>query len=379
MAIDFPSSPTNGQTFTSGKVVYTYNSALGVWKPALLGTALPFNKIVNPSMQVSQENASNAVTTSGAYVADNWIAVNSTAMTMSAQRVASITPRGSPYRFRYTNTSAGTPAAGTNANIQHPIEGTRIAELQWGTASAQQIVIRFGFRGPAGTYSMVVRNATPDRSYVSNFTITSGQANTDTEQIFVIPGDTTGTWIKDASGRGMTFTIQLGTNVTPAATNNTWTAGNAQMTAANTNVFAVANSVFEAFDFGLYADPNKTGRAPAWDYLSDRQAIFDCQRYWQKDFGALGIALAQTNTPARASYPNQAQMRIAPSMAGGFVGSMQFWDQATSPALTNIATSYANKYYFEADYTCASAQTAGRASMLIGTSQSVYIAHNARM
>lgn len=31
-ALDFPSSPTNGQTYTSGNVVWTYNSAVGAWK-----------------------------------------------------------------------------------------------------------------------------------------------------------------------------------------------------------------------------------------------------------------------------------------------------------------------------------------------------------
>ena len=31
MAVDFPSSPTNGQNFTSGNITYTYNSVDGVW------------------------------------------------------------------------------------------------------------------------------------------------------------------------------------------------------------------------------------------------------------------------------------------------------------------------------------------------------------
>lgn len=31
MPLDFPSSPTNGQTYTSAGKTYTYNSAKGVW------------------------------------------------------------------------------------------------------------------------------------------------------------------------------------------------------------------------------------------------------------------------------------------------------------------------------------------------------------
>ena len=31
MPLDFPSSPTDGQTYTSAGKTYTYNSAKGVW------------------------------------------------------------------------------------------------------------------------------------------------------------------------------------------------------------------------------------------------------------------------------------------------------------------------------------------------------------
>jgi len=37
MAVDFPSSPTNGQNFTSGNITYTYNSVDGVWNSSSSG------------------------------------------------------------------------------------------------------------------------------------------------------------------------------------------------------------------------------------------------------------------------------------------------------------------------------------------------------
>ena len=37
MAVDFPTSPSNGQTFTSGTITYTYNSTAGLWNSAASG------------------------------------------------------------------------------------------------------------------------------------------------------------------------------------------------------------------------------------------------------------------------------------------------------------------------------------------------------
>jgi hypothetical protein len=31
-ALDFPSSPTNGQTYTANGVTFTYNSTVGAWE-----------------------------------------------------------------------------------------------------------------------------------------------------------------------------------------------------------------------------------------------------------------------------------------------------------------------------------------------------------
>tara|TARA_B100001093_G_scaffold40847_1_gene34740 strand:+ start:173 stop:1762 length:1590 start_codon:yes stop_codon:yes gene_type:complete len=37
MAVDFPTSPSNGQTFTSGNITYTYNATAGLWNSAASG------------------------------------------------------------------------------------------------------------------------------------------------------------------------------------------------------------------------------------------------------------------------------------------------------------------------------------------------------
>ena len=238
-----------------------------------------------------------------------------------------------------------------------------MAGWRWGTTAAKQIIIRFGFNSNvpgSSTYSIALRNGATNRSYVANFTVPLGGA-TDYEFVFVIPGDTTGTWPVDNS-RGLTFTVQLATNVTPGYSEHL-VGGNLQMTAANTNPFTGSNKTFQLFDLGLYVDPNLTGLPPPWEAPSDRQAMFDSQRYYQKCLNAVG-AMASTTTPARASSMMQAPMRIAP--ASSFVGAMRGWDQATAPNLTAIQAQLSNRTVNELNFTASSAQTQGRAAFLIG-------------
>jgi hypothetical protein len=99
--VDFPSSPTDGQVFvvnTQPPAIYVWNAARGAWlRPR--GTANPQNKFVNPTMQVSQENANTAGTTNTYFAADQWQSnfVNSALPeTPTFQRVQQVTPRGSP-------------------------------------------------------------------------------------------------------------------------------------------------------------------------------------------------------------------------------------------------------------------------------------------
>jgi len=243
------------------------------------------NRIVNGAMQISQEwgnTLSGPTATLAYYPADQWIALSSTSPgTVSTQRVQSRTPKGSIDRLRFVVAAAKTTlTAGDYINISQHMEGNITADFMWGTAQAKQVIIRFGFRGPAGTYTLAIRNTTPDRSYLANFTITAGQANTDTEQVIVIPGDTIGTWNVNEA-RSMIISISFG-----AGTNSHgvlgWQAGNVTTTATNSNGMAATNNTFELFDVGLYLDADNVGVPPKWEIPDLAHELRRCLRYWHR-------------------------------------------------------------------------------------------------
>lgn len=281
---DFPSSPTNGQIYSG----YIYSSATGGWlqnAPAptpgipTVSTAQARSRVCNGAMQISQENGNAASTASGYYPADQWYEAFGTTAVVSTQRVQAVTPNGSKDRLRFSVTTAdASMGAGEFFMILQPIEGSRFADFRYGSVSAKQSILRFGWKSPAGTYSVCLRNGANNRSYIANFTVSAGQANTDTEQTFVIPGDVTGTWLTD-NGVGMQLGIVLATGTTFQGAAG-WQAGNILGTSATSNGLAATGRVYELFDVGWYLDPQLTGLAPAWVLPDEADELTACQRYW---------------------------------------------------------------------------------------------------
>lgn len=278
-------------------------------------TAQSFNRVVNGAMQISQENGNTAGTTNGYYAVDQWKLVFGTTGAVSCQRVQVYTPNGSNNRLRVTVTTADTSiAAGEVLLLEQSIEGLRLVDFMYGAAAAKQSVLRFGFKGPAGTYAISLTNIGGNRSYVQTFTIAAGQANTDTVQTFVIPGDTTGAWAADTSvGIILRVTLMCGTNFHGATG---WSATGAIGTATMSNFMATNGNVMELYDVGLHLDPNNTGQAPEWttpDY-AEEEAL--CKRYWNKiQYGGiyLGLVTAVSNIMLGVNFPT---MRTTPAAGG---------------------------------------------------------------
>lgn len=274
--------------------------------------ALKRNYILNGAMMISQENGSTAGTTSSYYAADGWADAFVNGGATSFAQVASATPGGSPNRIRLTATTAdASVAAGDFSFIWQNVEGLEVADLLWGTSSAKAITIQFGVKAPAGTYCVTVLNATPNRSYVAEYTISGGEANTDVVKSVTIPGDTSGTWAKDATvGMQIRFGLMAGTTYQQTA--GSWSTGNVVGSSNQFNFMGTNSNVFELFDVGLYEGE----AAPAFQVPHYAQELRKCMRYYEtgtEPYSYLGGAL--TATAAYDSIKFMVTKRTTPTMS----------------------------------------------------------------
>jgi len=322
MAFDFPASPTPGQIFTgSNGAQYVWNST--VWNqvsgnPATL-TAQARNRLLNPAMQISQELADAGSVVTASYPADQWMLLSNGVPNNGAFRPSTqpVTPNGSTRRLGLTvNTIKASLAAGDYHTVYQSIEGIRMAELMWGTASAVPLVLRFTARSSAatGTFCFALRNNGATQSYLGEFQVPA--INTDYVITAVIPGSTSGSWPVDNTLWGsLAFALAAGTTFQGTVG---WQAANKLATGNITNGDAVAGTLFIA-DVGLYADPQNTGAAPPWVMPDEAQELQACRRYYaayatQYLVGGWSVG---AGTPAYGNFSYQVQMRANPAVALG--------------------------------------------------------------
>lgn len=353
---------------TDGQVL-TLASGVPSWAAAASGATDKRNRIANGAMQVSQENGNTSGTTNGYYGADQFATYRVTsAGTITTQRVQSLTPNGSKDRYRVTITAADASlAAGEYLTINQNIEGQEVADFRYGVASAKQSILRFGFKGPQGTYAVSVKNSALNRSFVSLFTISAPQANTDTEQTIVITGDTSGTWLTD-TGIGLSIDIVLACGSTFQGTTG-WQAGNILGTSGVSNGMGTISAVFELFDVGLYADFTSTGTAPTWELPDYDDTLRQCQRYFQRivDGASQPITMMQnySSTQAFCAFEFCQWMRIPPTaVPSGNADFLVFSNAGSSIASTAFASEGATVRQIRFTITVSSGLNAGDATML---------------
>jgi hypothetical protein len=366
MGFNFPNSPADGTSFTpAGGPTYTFSN--GVWKivgsgsaflvssdaapvnpfpgqlwfesdsgalffwyvdanssqwvqvnftPSGMNTAETRNRIVNPAMQISQENGTTAVNTSLAYPIDQWM-LQFNGVVCTAQKSAATAHQLA------LSTVTGVAVSGNNYfQLVQPIEGIRMWDSGWGAAGAVPLVLRFEAYANVlpGTYGINCRNAAAARSYVVPFTITA----TGVWQTFSlpIPADTAGTWPIDNTvwgSVGFIFACGPGLQTAPGV----WTAGNFVAPTGITNGAATAGNNFYIRNVGLHLDPLATGVPPAWTMPDEAQELAACQRYWERVMtGFSGNATTGSNYygPAQFTVPKRTVPSLSGVVASGVIG-----------------------------------------------------------
>ena len=299
------------------------------------------NRIINGDMRIDQRNAGASVTpTGGQYAIDRWRSESSsgTGGAYSIQRSA-VAPTGFSNSALMTVTTADTSIASTDYyDFQQFIEGFNVADLGWGTASAQTITISFWVRSSVtGTFAGSVGNGAANRSYV--FTYTVNAANTFEYKTVTIPGDTAGTWLTD-NGRGLCLTFDLGNGSSYQASAGSWVGQYAVGTASSVKLISTSGATFYITGVQLEAGTVAT----PFERRDYGRELLMCQRYFAKTYpqsvvpgasGAGGLGALFTPNPVTNSYPIlgtwrfPAAMRATPSIVlynpstgatGGFLG-----------------------------------------------------------
>lgn len=261
----------------SGTVRCTdYLSATAAGARALLNVEKK-NYIVNGAMMVSQENGTTAASTTFYYPVDQFLTAYSFSGVATAAQVASFAPSGSPNRIRFTVTTADASVTATKYYcLIHRIEGLRSVDLKLGFASAKTVTLQFGVRAPAGTYCVILLNSAWNRSYVAEYTITAGEANTDVIKSAVIALDQAGSWLTSANvGIELRWGLMAGSNYQQTA--GSWSTGNVIGSANQFNFMGTNGNVFELFDIGLY----EGSVAPAFKIPDFQTELAACQRYFE--------------------------------------------------------------------------------------------------
>src|SRR5262252_1486151 len=262
MAIDFPASPSPGQIYTAPNgVTYTYNGT--VWTAtgsSGLITGAP-NKLINPFLEIDQANEGATLTNTGsvaAYAVDGVKYSSSAGVGTITTVRSSNAPNGYPNSVQMTVTGTAPVVAGTAASFQLPVEANDLVDTAFGTSSAQSLSLSIWLRtNPAGVFSVSLRNAATNRSYVFTVNVSSALIWQNFTQI--VPGDTTGTWIEGTNAIGMYLDITpVGGSTYQTSALNSWQAGNFLAASSATNNFS--NSSGATFQLGSCLPARSSGR-----------------------------------------------------------------------------------------------------------------------
>ena len=318
---------TNGVTFNDASLQGAAASPFGLK-----------NKIINGAMVIDQRNAGAATAnTINDYTVDRWQVLQSvTGKLIAQQNAAAVTPpTGFTNYLGVTSQSSYSVLAGDYYMLMQRIEGYNIADLGWGTASAQTITLSFWVRSSlTGTFGGALKNNAANRSYLFTYSIPT--ANTWTQISVTIAGDTSGTWEKTTSA-GIQVQFGLGVGSTFSGTAGAWAGANLVSATGATSVVGTNGATF--YITGVQLEQN-TSATPFERRLYDKELV-SCQRYFQKINGYI-----ETNADAtHFAYSNwlfKVSMRASPTVTNTS-GTGTLYNYSVD-GVSSYAVQYSNIY-----------------------------------
>jgi hypothetical protein len=297
------------------------------------------NRIINGAMVIAQRattaTANSTTAASGLFIADRFRAVITagTGVFTFAQD-SSLYPTGFTYSLKSTVTTAYTVTGTDRYEIAQLIEGYNIADLSWGTASAQTITVSFWVRSSlTGTFGGVVQNANADYNYPFSYTVSV--ANTWEQKTITITGPTTGTWATDNT-QGLKVVWSLGCGSTRLGTAGAWSATRFEGATGQTQLIATNGATFNITGVQL----EKGATATSFDYRPYGTELSLCQRYLPAYTGGVEmLGYWDSTNEAKIVAPFLVEARVAPT---GVTSSGSFNVHAPgvgNPATTAIAFS----------------------------------------
>ena len=323
------------------------------------------NRIINPGMVIDQRNAGAAVTANGAFPVDRYQVSNTSDGAYSAQQDSSA-PAGFVNSVKVTTTTADASLTTTQQlAFRHIIEGLNVADLGWGTASAQTVTLSFWVRSSlTGTFGGSLQNSAANRSYVFTYTISA--ANTWEQKTITVPGDTTGTWLT-TNGRGIVIWFGLGVGPSASGTAGSWSASELNSATGAVSVIGTLNATWQITGVQL----EKGSTATSFDYRPYTTELQLCQRYYQRLYAnntqKFALSRNGNTTEAYGVIPFYVPMRVAPSALeqSGTAANYAITHGVTTTTCSAVpAINSATLNNIEVFFTVASGLTAGQASVL---------------
>ena len=375
-AVDFPSSPTPGQTYTQAGATWTWDGVKWVAQGTGTGIYLPLaggvmtgditlkgdpsaplhpvtyrmvsnpndNRIINGDMRIDQRNNGASGTANG-YTVDRWSYGVSQASKGTWQRLGpGPTANGFPYCLNFTSSSAYALTASDYFFFQYAFEADAVSDFQWGTPTAQPVTLSFWVNASlSGTFGGSIRNATGTRSYPFSFSAT----NTWTKVVIVIPGDTAGTWVLAGNAASFYFVFDLGSGATNRAPAGAWVAGSYLGANGATSIVATNGASFAVtgvkLEIGSVATP--------FNRQSLAKSMADCQRYYEVgDIGFWGYSNASQTIGYIKSFA--AVKRAAPTITLSSVSSGGLNAPAANGSVASITVNATGSITGGVGFTC---------------------------